>query len=63
MTAAKNAIVSWLLEFRIRMFVKRAVTLSLEQQGIKFHYLATKQGLFLDGNLDQGVIMEKSPLS
>ena len=25
MTAAKNAIVSWLLDFRIRMFVKTAV--------------------------------------
>ena len=25
MTAAKNAIVSWLLNFRIRMFVKTAV--------------------------------------
>ena len=27
MTAAKNAIVSWLLNFRIRMFVKSAVIL------------------------------------
>ena len=26
LTAAKNAIVNWLLNFRIRMFVKRAVT-------------------------------------
>ena len=30
MTAAKNAIVCWLLNFRIRMFVKSAVNLLLK---------------------------------
>ena len=35
MTAAKNAIVSWLLNFTIRMFVKSAVKIAYESKHIK----------------------------
>ena len=40
LTAAKNAIVSWLLSFRIRMFVKSAVTTLVNEQLVQSCVLA-----------------------
>lgn len=37
--AAKDANVSWLLNFRVCMFFKRAVGMAFKEQGIPYSYL------------------------